>query len=339
MNDETSQRPQNGDLYRFFRLLLLLCIGGFFLARYLTSLASTFQSNIAWINLKTYLHDETAFTNNMVTGVALFSQAVGTNDKNQSAKFGLGMSYALQGDVDSAIITWSKSEIDPATLIEYGISARNKGILDAALTQFRAADALDDMNTQKAYLLAGTICQRANSMQHLLSEPNVQYCSSYLSDNGNDLIVNGDFSTRAVYGWEGEHFFTGKNAARLQIEDLDESEDYVVSLMGQDKSNHYGLYQRISLVPGTTVRFSGRFRISGEENLKARVLYIGWQEKDGTPQGNHGEQHSQEMEWTKFERTFHVPENISPPINFYPVIFSGEGTVWFDDIQLEIILD
>jgi hypothetical protein len=42
------------------------------------------------------------------------------------------------------------------------------------------------------------------------------------------------------------------------------------------------------------------------------------------------------MEWTKFERTFTVPENIKPNIDFYPVLFSGEGTVWFDDIQLEM---
>ena len=109
--------------------------------------------------------------------------------------------------------------------------------------------------------------------------------------------------------------------------------------MGQDESDHYGLYQRLTLNPGTTVRFSGRFKLSGEENLTARLLYIGWQKEDGTPQGNDGEQRSVQMKWTEFERTFRVPENIRPNINFYPVNFSGEGTIWFDDIQLELVHD
>lgn len=328
-----------GERSHFIRIFVLLCIGGFVLILNAPRIAGTLRSNTAWINLNINTSNEIVSAVKQTQEPALFGQAIEVDARNQSAWFGLGMSYALQGEVDSAIEAWSISETAPITLIEYGMDARDKGNLDNALIFFRAADALDKTNVNEGHFLAGTICQRIFATQNFLSESNPQYCSNYLTKNGGDLIVNGDFSTRALYGWEGEHLFTGKNAARLQIEELDDSGDPVVSLVGLDGGNHFGLYQKVSFIPGATVRFRGRFRLSGEDNLMARLLYIGWQAEDGTPQGNQGEQRSQKMVWTEFERTFRVPENIKPTIKFYPVIFSGKGTIWFDDIQLEMISD
>ncbi len=339
MNNDTLRRLKVGGLFNFFQLLVLLCIGAFILILYTNSVTSLLRSNIAWVNLNMHLRDEVPFTDYLRHGADLFSHAVSTNARNKSAWFGLGMSYALKADADQAITTWSKSEIDPSLLIGYGLSARGKGKLDTALILFRAADALDNIDIAEGLFLAGTICQRNYTNQLLLSISNVQYCSDYLANNENNLIVNGDFSVRTLYGWEGEHFFVGKNPARLQVEELGEPGNLVVSLTGQDESNHFGLYQPLALAPGSTVRFSGRFKLAGEENLNARLLYISWQTEDGTPHGNHGEERSRQMEWAEFERTFRAPENIKSTINFYPVNFSGEGTIWFDDIKLELIPD
>lgn len=324
---------------RQLSVLILLFVGAFLAFYYAVSSFSKLQSNVAWVNINRYMRDESAFTDNLDRSLDLFSQAVNTNNENLSARFGLGLALALQGEVTSAIYAWSKSETDPAILIEYGLSARSEGDLDTALIFFRAADAMDSTTTEEGHTLAGTICQRSFAAQHLLSKSNFQYCSDYLANNENNLIVNGSLSSQTLYGWEGEHFFTGKNPARLEIEEPEEAGDSAVRLTGQNESNHFGLYQPLALAPGTTVRFSGRFKLAGEENLTARLLYIGWQTEDGTPQGIHGEQRSKQMAWTEFDKAFRVPENIRSTINFYPVVFSGEGTVWFDDIQLELVSD
>jgi hypothetical protein len=46
-----------------------------------------------------------------------------------------------------------------------------------------------------------------------------------------------------------------------------------------------------------------------------------------------------DLEWTKFEREFTVPEDAASSIDFYPAVFNGQGTIWFDDVRLELITD
>ena len=318
-----------------FLVLLLIC--GSILILYSQPIVSAVYSNIGWVTLNAHLRDGISNTENLDDALGSFSQALGINAGNRSAWFGLGMTYASQHKVEQATNSWRQSEDNPVTLINYGLHARAKGDLDTALAQFRAVDALDVSGAKEGYYLAGTICQRAFGMQYVLSPSHVQFCADFLEENGDNLITNGAFSTGTLAGWGGEHFFIGKNAARLDLEQAAGSSDSIIRLDGLDENNHFGLFQRLTLSPGDTVRFSGRFKLLGEENLTARFLYIAWQKEDGTAQGNHGEQYSGDTAWMQFERTFRIPDSIKPEIDFYPVLFSGMGTVWFDDIKLELV--
>ena len=318
-------------------LVLLIVISAIFVLQS-PKLLSALHSNVAWLTLNSLMSNETKNASNMNDVLNSFSQAIKIDAGNKSAGFGLGIAFALQEEFAQAFNSWSRSVNDPITLIEYGLHAQRKGNVEVALTQFRAADALDKATElTEGEILAGTICQQVLGSHYQLSENNQQFCSDFVKNNNNNLFVNNSFSTGSSAGWAGTHFFTGKNAARLSIESHSSSGDSVISLQGLDESNHFGIFQRLNLSPGDQVHFSGRFKLSGEENLKARILYISWQKEDGVVQGNHGEVHIRDLPWAKFERTFTVPENSKPSIDFYPVLFSGGGTVWFDDIQLEMI--
>ncbi len=316
--------------------LVLIIISGGIIVLQSASIVSAVQSNIAWVKLNRQIGHDNVTSQGLRNEQDAFARATGLYAGNKSAWFGLGVTYALQQKVDEAISTWRKSESNPAALIEHGLHDRRNQNMDIALTQFRAANALESSPTNEAHYLAGTVCQRTLANPDLLSAANRQYCSEYFKNNRNNWIINGSFAEGSLVGWGGAHFFAGRNAARLALEQDTASADTVVSLKGLDESNHFGLFQRLTLSPGNKVIFRGRFKLSGKPNLTARILYIAWQDEDGTVQGNHGEQHSNNMQWTKFERSFTVPPNIQPAIDFYPVLFSGEGTVWFDDIQLEL---
>ncbi|MDX1416599.1 MAG: carbohydrate binding domain-containing protein [Candidatus Promineifilaceae bacterium] len=276
---------------------------------------------------------------NLVQELNYFSQAVTTSEDNQSAWLGLGLSQALAGDVELAIDTWNTSKIDPALLSQYGAQARKTGDYDLALSLYRAGEQLEGADNSLSSLLAGSVCRRTFASQEALNRSNAAYCADFLQNNENNLIVDGKFSSQEIYGWEGQHFFIGMNAARVNVAAEGSEGNSVLKYIGQDASYHNGLYQKVSLEPGTEVQFSGRFRLSGSENLEARLLYVGWQTKDGTSQGNFGEQIIQDLEWREFSRTFRVPESQDSTFDFYPLIFSGEGTIWVDDIQLKVISD
>ncbi len=154
-----------------------------------------------------------------------------------------------------------------------------------------------------------------------------------------NLIVNPGFAFGSQTGWQGLHFFLGGSGARLATEQVAGSESYVARLEGRDDRNHFGLFQRLALSPGDRVRFSGRFKTDGDDTLRARLLYVGWQDGDGAAQGNHAALVGGQSEWTVFDREFTVPQDSQGSFDFYPALFSGLGNVWFDDIRLQIIRD
>lgn len=317
--------------------LVLLGLGLLLSVARAPAAVSALLGNAGWVMLNGYQREEQSPLAEQPDPVLAFSRALDLRAGNSSARFGEGMTYALQGRVDEAIASWSLSETESETFIDYGIMARDAGKLDMALTHLRAADALDREGGPEAGHLAGTICQRAYAEPQTMSLPNSRYCSDYWNSAGGNLIINGDLEPPVLSGWFGEHYFAGRSAKQPEVLPDPDTGDFAVRLEGVEDRNHFGLYQRLTLSPGETVRFSGRFKLSGEEGLTARLLYVGWQDSEGVAQGNHGHVGKERMEWTAFERTFTVPAESQVVIDFYPVLFRGVGAVWFDDVRLERI--
>ena len=322
-------------------LLVIPFVTLFFLLAMRTQvLASSLMSNIAWVNLNKHLQQTSTASEKLEQAANEFQNAASSNRENQSAWFGRGLAYALRGDAELAQQSWKEGSILPDTLKEYGLTARRGGHLDAAIIFFRAADAFRNEPDSADYYLAGSICQRTFASSARLSESNSEFCSKILAENANNLILNSDFVIHDVHGWEGEHYFADKSKARMVVEGTaSEPGAPYVRLVGSSEGNHFGLFQKLQLPTGSRIRFSGRFKAENHENLAARLLYIEWQRADGQSQGNHGARLGNDLEWTYLERTFAVPDDLASFIDFYPVVFSGQGSIWFDDIRLEFIND
>ncbi|MEM7114008.1 MAG: hypothetical protein AAF614_16355 [Chloroflexota bacterium] len=315
--------------------LLILFLGALLVLKG-TAVISTLHNNVAWINLNTYLGQDTS--ESKIDRVAKsFLQAQQFNNENQSAWFGSGMAAALRQNTDHAIRSWSNPINDLTTLRQYGLDARRKGNLDMALTLFRASDSLQVTRSHEAHYLAGTICRLTHARQFMLSSTNQQYCSDYLVDKAHNLIVNHQFADGALAGWGGQHYFIGQPAAELSTEAAESADDHVARLDGLAARNHFGIFQSIYLSPGDQVRFKGKFRTANDENLQVRFLFISWQDENGAVQGNHAETRSESMNWTELERNFTVPPKVEALVDFYPVVFSGQGSVWIDNITVELI--
>lgn len=319
-----------------FPALISVCFLLLLLRTY--SLSSTIRSNIAWVNLNNALQDNSATSDCFERATNLYREALLLDYENRSAWLGQGLAHAMRGEIDLAHVSLSEGKIDADILAQYGMMARRAGHLDPALIFFRGADVLRNENDSEEIYLAGSVCQQAFASPTLLNEENSQFCTEMLAQNKNNLLLNGDASPRTLHGWQGQHFFIDQNRALSSIEDTSGSQSPVFKLVGHTEGNHFGLFQGVALPSGSSVRFSGRFKVDAHEDLQARLLYIGWRGEDGKPGGNHGAWQDSDLEWTTFERVFTVPENAASSIDFYPAVFSGQGTIWFDDVRLELIM-
>jgi hypothetical protein len=319
--------------------LTLISVFFLLLSLFAHALTSTIYSNIAWVSLNNTLQSNPANSKNLERVANQFQEALSLDQENRSAWFGRGLAYAMYGDIDLAHSSWSKGGIVPDVLTQYGIEASRDEHLDSALIFFRgAADFRNEVDSEEIYL-AGSVCQQSFASPTQLSQKNSQFCAEILAKNRNNLILNGDADTKNLHGWQGKYYFTEQNRAYSSIEDSAESNGLVFKLVGNAEGNHFGLFQRVSLPAGSTVRFSGRFKVEAQEDLEARMLYIGWRGIDGKSEGNQGALQDSDLEWTKFEREFTVPEDAASSIDFYPAVFNGQGTIWFDDVRLELITD
>ena len=321
---------------RFFAL-----IGIFLLAVLLrvATLSSALLGNAAWVNFNEVLSRDSPPDAAMQSAATQFQKAQLADTANRSVWLGEGLAHALRGDIVAAHAAWAEGKVDPKVLTQYGTKARQDGRIDAAITIFRGAAALrNDVDAQELFL-AGSVCQQTFAAPTLLNDDNAQFCAALLNEDNNNLLLNGYANTGSLYGWQGKYFFLDPEKALATIEYSEGANGPVFKLVGYSAGDHFGLFQRISLPAGAKVRFSGRFKVETRENLEARLLYIAWRGSDGRPEGNQSAWQTTDLEWTSFERVFVVPESEGSLLAFYPAVFSGKGTIWFDELRLEIVTD
>jgi len=306
-------------------LLSVACRTGIFFSHFL--------GNLAWLQLA---RPETWSASSESDGgraLALFRKAIAADPSNSRAFLGAGIASLLLGDEAEALAAWREGRIAPETLIGLGTKARSS---DDALVYYRGADAAAKSEPNPAEYLAGQVCQAAFAQPDALKPSNDQFCRQYFARNGGNLILNGQFAEGNTWGWDGQFFFSDPRLSAYSIDWLAGKPIPSLSIAGFTGDRHHGLYQMLSLSHEATIRYSAWLKAEGAGDMEARLLYIGWRQNDQA-QGNQQAIASESMGWTYLERTWQLPAGSDPGIVVYPVLLTGEGTVWADDVRLEVL--
>ena len=322
-------------LLRFYSQLRIGVLGLFLYFSFVqgTLLFSNLLSNIGWVQLtQGILRTEEAYK----IQPDQFLTAVRTNPANKRAYIGAGMAYAANLEESEALHFWYQGNAEPTTLYEMGKQLRDRGFFDMAFVYFRNADALESTEENEGSFLAGRLCQFILAEPESVSVENQKYCRHLFASHKNNLLLNGQFDYALNMGWNGVFFFTDPSTSRAELDLGIGLPPPSLKLTGVTEGRHSGMYQRIALSPGTTVHFSGYFRIESTGDLATPLLYVEWK-NGGKVHGSYFYKAESSMDWTYLERTITLPLTSEAWMNFYPALLTGQGVVWTDNVAVKVL--
>lgn len=308
------------------RLILLIIL--FALFAQFPVLESVLLTNSGWLQLIRAQADREVAPKIAAASLSSFQRAV-AQVFHPYAYLGMGFAYALIGDGDAALFEWRKAQVPPYLLVSIGNDANAGHNWDKALLYYRSAAMLGD---GKAPFLAGNVCQRVFPQSDLLDRTNQVYCRDLLFENDN-LIVNNQFSEGHDWGWN-RRYFSSVEAVRYEVDQEAGRSAPSARIIGLTDAYHGGLFQRIKLPPGLVVRYSGWFKVQAAGDVRVRLLYFGGRSQ-GEPFGRALRTIKGDIDWTYWETTITIPESDERLFRFFPVLLTGRGVVWLDDVRLE----
>jgi len=265
-----------------------------------------------------------------------FARSLTWNQDNMSAWRGQALTAAQQEQKNVALDSWPRTKLTPEQMIQYGALLVSQKDRAAALLTYQAAMPLFSTMRNPATYAASSVCQSSWGDLASYSLDFSTYCHRIHAENDENLLFNSQFVDDAKWAWDGLFFFDDPRQSQVIWAEQEGQPQPSAAILGRGPEAHFGIYQRICLLPGTTVRFSGWFRTEIEGLFQARLLYVSWTQ-DQRPQGNHAQIIQDQLPWTYFEREFVFRPEGSPMVDFYPAVVTGQGTVWFDDLRVEIV--
>lgn len=316
--------------------ILLVCAAAVLVVRLRFSiLPPLFLSNLGWLQLARAHSCLEARETWSTKALEQFHRVVATQRSNYVTLLGLGIAYAMAGDEFAALSSWRNAGVAPQVLIDFGHQAQADQRWDDALLYYKSATNLELGQPNESQFLAANICQLAFAQPDVLNQRNQAYCRDHLSQYGDNLIVNGQFNGGDMWGW-GKRYFSSPASVVYRLDERTGQPAPAALIIGLTKDYHGGLFQRITLPSGATVRYSAWVKILTDKGTTVRLLYFGSQ-VDGKPVGSMLQNVSNDIEWTYFERVFQVPKADGMLFTFFPALLTGKGQVWIDDVRLELL--
>lgn len=298
-----------------------------------SKIVSQFFNNFGWLQLNKIGFDVVACPKLQQKNIELFQNSIDLNSQNQRAYLGAGLMQYNLGNSKRAITIWEDGSIQPDLLVGYGQQKEETGHLNDALFFYDSATKLNPGNSDFPQILTGNICQRTFADNTRLTIDWQNYCRNYFLTNNDNLIVNGDFETGDLSGWS-ERRWSGFSGWYL----IETQKDNSIALIHGVTNNEIGtLSQSINFSSGTTINFSARIKAELAPGAKARLLHIVWIQQDGSTNGQKFQEITKSIDWQFFEKKFQLTGEKNTLYIISPVLLVGEGKIWFDDVELQVI--
>jgi hypothetical protein len=282
-------------------------------------------NNVVWLAVMQRTTDEKVIGFTQVE--ALFTpQIERASGANARTRLGLGILAAWDGNESDALTHWQQ-DIDRKHLLHFGQQAQQQGQLDRAMLLFRGAG--EEMY-EPGWYAVGSLCQMSWAQLDHLTSANQERCQGIIDQN--QLLVNGDFASGTLDGW-----LTQGGKTLLVDSGLDAP---AIRLHGSEQNQRHSLYQRLSLLPGTVIRFSMYVRVPEPASTDFRLLYIGFEKPDGSAAGNALSETKMSIapdQWRLVERIYTIPAAKNQSFLFAPVQVWGSAQVDAAHVQLEIV--
>jgi hypothetical protein len=200
----------------------------------------------------------------------------------------------------------------------------------------RNAD-VDIGSTKRIESKMGLTCQKLFSQLETLAEK-AEYCRKYFLKNNLNLIVDGSIESNDLSLWK-YRFFEKRDSATYEVVRDSQDRNNAIRLIGHENKYHGGVYQSISITRGSCILYSAKIKFGQSPSYSAQLLYMGGIYKD-TPFGSQllvFDSQSSDFkfdEWIYLEREILIPVADGHLFEVYPVLLSGKGSVWLDDITI-----
>lgn len=265
----------------------------------------------------------------------LLRQAVIYNPERRSAWRGLGFVLVTQGREDEGVTAWQVAGGMAEELVRWGQQVQTAERNQDALAWYNRAVKVDPEMSDGRYHLAALsrdlIWEQSDRVEYLS-----EIYEKYVIWNKDDLVVNGGFESGSL-GWSS-HRPSDKEAI-FRIDDSIFAEGKNSGyIKGTTDQYHGGWYHRLFLKEGARYRFSIDLRLEDVQDLQVEVLY--WESyADRRRIGHQGQVVSGDVEWAHFETNMQVPRSDKGTVTFYPVLVTGQGQVWIDNVQIVALDD
>lgn len=299
--------------------LIVLCIGGL----------ESLSNNLTWLAIQSDFAGAEREPDTVQAARSTLHISNKISPSNQRVNLNIGILDAIEGLESDALSHWQKVPVHSNLLIALGQKLEAQGKLDEALIFYQGVIRNEHIFPGEGWYRVGRVCQRTLAAPWQLTRAHQTLCNELWEMNGNNLLLNGDFTDANILGWSthaGDAAFddsVGIPAPSMVLSSVE-------PLRGQ------GFYQMVALPTDTEVKFSVWVKLDCSAPLEYRLLYIERTLPDGRVGGNawKNEEQISLCNWTYVERIFQLSESKDQLYRFAPVLLDSPGRIWMDKARL-----